>query len=189
MGRPPKADGGKTGQRRQMRGKDPHAKKTLEAPNPEEVVVPDLPNAADFLSPWDMDPDDPARDDIQWSPIVVNWWNDIWTSPMSQEFVLPADLHGLYLGCYYLQRSIDPALKPGEQNNMSKSFDSVQKQYGLTPQARSTLKWQVAQGETAQQRTDDLRKRSNAAKVKPDPNDNTIVDLYSRHQSTGTDFS
>lgn len=69
---------------------------------------------------------------------------------------------------------------------MVKSFEKVQTQYGLTPQARNALKWQVAQGESAQKRTDNLRNSQNAAKVTSSDRKN-VVDLYSRNSSTGTD--
>lgn len=184
MGRPPKEDGGQRGHRASMRGEKGGGKKILEAPNPQETEVPLLPPAEDFLtSPFEEE--DPDFEGVDWSPVVKSWWRDIWTSPMSQEFVIPADLHGLYLGCFYLQRSIDPNLKTSDQNAMAKSFESVQKQYGLTPQARNTLKWQVAQGESAQKRTDSLRKTAQPDKVS-DVDRKNVVDLYSRQ--TGTSY-
>lgn len=191
MGRPPKADGGQRGHRAAMRGEKAQAgKKILEPQDPAEVEVPDLPPAKDFLSSPFIDPDDPESnvitEEIDWSPVVKAWWKDIWTSPMAQEFTLPADLHGLYLGCYYLERSIDPHLKVSEQNAMSKSFENVQKQYGLTPAARNTLKWQVAQGESAQKRTDSLRKEQKTPQKKKQDHRSEVIDLYSRNSSTGT---
>lgn len=185
MARQPKADGGQRGHRASMRGQAPGAagKKVLEAPDMSKTEIPELPPAENYLtSPYDDAPSEP----VEWSPVVKEWWEDTWTSPMSQEFVIPADLHGLYLGCYFLQRSLDPHLKPSDQVAMVKSFEKVQTQYGLTPQARNALKWQVAQGESAQKRTDNLRNSQNSAKVTSSDRKN-VVDLYSRNSSTGTD--
>lgn len=177
MGRPPKADGGRRGHAASMRGQKSTNKKVLETPdNPE---IPALPPAEDFLS----SPFGP-EEDVAWSPPVVSWWEATWTSPMSQEFVIPADLHGLYLGCYYLEKSLDPTLKPAEQNGWVKSFFQVQKDYGLNPSARETLKWQVAQGEDAQRRTNRLRTpEPEETKPTEDTRDHhkDIIELYKRN--------
>lgn len=190
MARPAKADGGRRGHAASLRGqKTAGGSKILEAVDPADTKIPEMPPAEDFLYNPAIDYDDPESnaitEEIEWSPVVKAWWRDIWTSPMSQEFVIPADLHGLYLGCFYLEKSIDPHLKISEQNAMAKSFENVQKQYGLTPQARNALKWQVAQGESAQKRTDTLRKASKPTMVDVSDHQQKVQDMYNRQASTG----
>lgn len=113
----------------------------------------------------------------EWNPAVVRWWRAIWSSPMAGEFV-ESDIHGLYLGCYYLHEALNPFYKPGERNGMAKSFENVQKNYGLTPSARETLRWQVAQGTAAQNRTDQLRAAASSGRAKEVGN---IQELYGRN--------
>lgn len=116
-------------------------------------------------------------DIADWNPAVVRWWRDIWSSPMAGEFA-DSDIHGLYLACYYLHEALNPFYKPSERNAMAKSFENVQKNYGLTPSARESLRWQVAQGTAAQNRTDQLR--AAASKGSPIKESADIYDLYNR---------
>ena len=85
----------------------------------------------------------------QWAKPVVKWWNDIWTSPMSQEFV-ESDIHGLYMACVYLHESLNPYYKVAERLKNAQAWETTIAKYGLTPTARESLRWQVAQGTQAQ---------------------------------------
>ena len=61
----------------------------------DEAKVPPMPNPEDWI-PVPQSPAEEGEVDFepQWAKPVVQWWNDIWTSPMSQEFV-ESDIHGL----------------------------------------------------------------------------------------------
>lgn len=125
------------------------------------------------------DPDRFTEDELtpEWSPAVVRWWHDIWGSPMASEFV-KADIHGLYLGCYYLHESLNPFYKLTDRVNAAKAFENTIKNYGLTPSARESLRWNISQGMAAQKRTDQIRASSSAGK-KTGKDD--VTDMYKRH--------
>lgn len=151
----------------------------LTAPKAEEIDIPPMPPAEDWIAVprpvthrkkkdqkvmeregfegnGFVPPDLEELPDPEWSPAVVKWWNDIWSSPMASEFV-KADFHGLYLGCYYLHESLNPFYKLSDRISSAKAFEATLKNFGLTPSARESLRWQVAQGTAAQNRTNQLR--------------------------------
>lgn len=114
-------------------------------------------------------------DDIDWAQPVKDWWVDIWSSPMANEFV-DSDIHGLYLACYYFNESLNAFYKPGDRIAWAKQFENSIKNYGLTPSARESLRWQVAQGTAAQSRTNQLRAAVSAGQQVED-----YGDLYTQY--------
>lgn len=133
-----------------------------------------------------MEVDDPTEESFQqeWFEPVVQWWNDIWTSPMSNEFV-DSDIHGLYLACYYLHESLNPWYKLTERLTAAKMFEATVKNYGLNPSSREQLRWSVAQGTAAQNRTNHLRK-SMSDGIQKSPAEQAeaqdqMRDLFNRH--------
>lgn len=115
----------------------------------------------------------------QWNSAVERWWNAIWTSPMSSEFI-ESDIHGLYLACVYMHEGLNPFNKPGDRLSFMKAYEAAVKNFGLTPSARESLKWQVAQGTAAQNRTDLLRSQ---AAEKRHKSAGSVTDLYKRHSA------
>lgn len=107
--------------------------------------VPMMPNP----DHWLHRPDDVPGPDPVWSPAVEAWWEDIWSSPMSNEFT-DADIHGLYLACFYLQQTLNPYLKIADRLNASKAYEAAVKNFGLTPMSRRSLQWEVERAEEAQ---------------------------------------
>lgn len=155
------------------------------AENPD---IPPMPPAADWIAlpggdpakQGGMDADFQSYDlptEPEWNDAVVRWWESIWSSPMASEFV-ESDIHGLYLACMYLHESLNPFHKPSDRNTFAKSWEAAVKNYGLTPSARETLRWQVAQGTSAQKRTDQLRTQASNERMKAT---GSIQDLYGRH--------
>lgn len=165
---------------------------------PEIIEVPPMPPAEDWiglplvgerkgadkrtaeLAGYD---DDGAFDEEEmvpeWSPAVVKWWNDIWTSPMASQFD-SSDIHGLYLGCYYLHESLNPFYKLTERTAAAKQFENTLKNYGLNPSAREGLRWQIAQGTAAQKRTDQIRS-SMSSTYGDKKSSSEQQDMYRRH--------
>lgn len=147
----------------------------------EGAEIPPLPRAEDFIS---FPGGDPARHggndsdyetvEPQWNRAVEDWWDSIWSSPMSGEFV-ESDIHSLYLACMYLHESLNPFNKPAERAGFGKNFEATIKNFGLTPSARETLRWQVAQGTAAQSRTDMLRSKASSETVRET---GKVTDLY-----------
>lgn len=137
------------------------------------VEIPPMPDASDWVSLTALlgkkrtDKDQRTVDEfesalleedgeIEWAGPVVDWWQDIWSSPMANEFV-DSDIHGLYLACYYFHESLNPFYKASDRIAFAKQFENAIKNYGLTPSARESLRWQVAQGAAAQNRTQQIR--------------------------------
>lgn len=102
-----------------------------------------------------------------WNPAVERWWSDIWSSPMSNEFH-DADVHGLYLACFYLQQTLNPLLKMGDRLNASKSYEAAVKNFGLTPMSRRALQWEIEKVDAAQHEGKIRRRRAEDAQTELD---------------------
>lgn len=140
-----------------------------------EAAVPPLPEPEEWLS--NSHEDGPGR---EWSQPVRDWWGSIWTSPMSGEFV-HSDIHGLYVAALYLEESVNPFNKATDRLKFGQAWEKAIQSYGLTPTARESLRWAIAQGEQADNRTTAIRQqRSLQEKAKSKDGDNTVVDLYDR---------
>ncbi|WNM69904.1 terminase small subunit [Rhodococcus phage GuyFagieri] len=119
--------------------------------------VPPMPPAEHWLvAPLGIDDTDHPTD---WSQAVKDWWEDIWSSPMSNEYH-DADVHGLYLACFYLQQTLNPYLKMSDRLNASKSYENAVKNFGLTPLSRRSLQWEIERADQAQAAGQKRRARS-----------------------------
>lgn len=122
--------------------------------------IPPMPEASDWIpSPLDGEGDYPSEE--VWSKPVVAWWESIWTSPMSSEFV-DADIHGLYMACVYLHESLNPYYKVTDRLKMGQAWEKAIQAYGLTPTARESLRWAISQGTQAENRTNQIRSQQRA---------------------------
>lgn len=141
--------------------------------------IPPLPEYHDYFIPL-PGREDPA--DGEWFKAVQDWWDSIWLSPMTREW-LASDIHTLYQAAALLQESLNPFYKLGDRIKAQKAHQEILKMYGLTPLAREQLRWSVAQGEAAATRTNQLRAaapKTVSAKVVRDE----MQALYSRHTGT-----
>lgn len=92
-------------------------------------------------------PELPAFDDVEWHPMTLSWWEDIWASPMAPEYD-DSDIHGLYalamlVNAFWYEPSTGLA-----------SEIRLQRQcFGLSPIDRRRLQWEIEQGERAEQST------------------------------------
>lgn len=116
---------------------------------------------------------------IEWHPVVMDWWEDIWDSPMAGEFI-KSDFTNLYLAAKYLHHAVDGYTKDTAARAYGDKFERICKSYGLDPLARASLRWSISQGEMGQQRTNQLRERGTIVEEKK-REEKTIKDLYSRH--------
>jgi hypothetical protein len=85
--------------------------------------------------------DKPMLPDGDWHPMAVDWWEDVWASPMSAEF-LQGDVPALYrlvslVDVWWNEHKLDVA----------KEIRLLEREFGLTPLARRRLEWQVAVSE------------------------------------------
>lgn len=142
-----------------------------------DAVVPDLPDPAQWL--------DPSAE--AWPRVVVNWWQDVHTSPMASEWH-EADFAGLYLAATYLAGAVNPNLTPGERIKSALAWESSLKAFGLTPRSRELLRWKISQGEAAEKRTWELRGNRARGSVATAPGTQAVddadaktVELYSKY--------
>lgn len=119
---------------------------------------------------------------IEWHPVVIRWWEDVWDSPMAAEFI-KSDLSNLHLAAKYLHHSVDPYTKPTDARAYADKFERTSKAYGLDPTARAGLRWTISQGEMGQQRTNQLRERGKQTPEEQAQENNRVADLYTRHGS------
>lgn len=101
-------------------------------------------------------PDLPDFEDVEWHPMTLSWWEDIWASPMAPEFD-DSDVHGLYalamlVNAFWYEPSTGLA---GEIRLQRQCF-------GLTPIDRRRLQWEIDRGEEAEQSS---RRRRNEQAV------------------------
>lgn len=88
-----------------------------------------------------------------WHPFAVKFWETIWASPMSAEFVHgdePALLRLLFLTDRYWK---------GGSLEVAKEIRMMEQQFGLTPLSRRRLEWTVAQAEDAKDRHEENRSK------------------------------
>jgi hypothetical protein len=86
-----------------------------------------------------------------WNPLTLEWWVDLWESPMSDEFHT-SDRHGLYR----LAALIDNFwMNPRSDTHAEVRL--AQKDYGLTPMDRRRLEWTFEQADEAKAKGDKRR--------------------------------
>lgn len=108
---------------------------TLYPRDASEVVIPTLPDLVD------MD-----GNVTEWRPETLEWWDEVWCSPMAGEFV-DSDVQGLYRLAILVENFWrEPSAKNHAEIRIS------QQEYGLTPYSRRRLEWTVESAEDAKAR-------------------------------------
>ena len=109
---------------------------TLTEQNPDDVEIPKLPSG------------------VTWHSMTKAWWNDIWPSPMAQEWH-SSDIHGLYrlamMVNTFWQATDETVDEDGkdigcDMATMLKMATEIRlsgQPYGLTPLDRRRLEWQI----------------------------------------------
>ena len=82
---------------------------------------------------------------LEWHSMTRRWWDDLWASPMRDEF-LRVDVHGLFRLAVLIDR-----FWRGE-TDLSAEIRLQGQLFGLTPIDRRRLQWEVARGEEAEER-------------------------------------
>lgn len=111
--------------------------------------------------------------EIPWNPLTLEWWVDLWESPMSDEFH-DSDRHGLYR----LAALIDNFWRNPKAETHSE-VRLAQKDYGLTPMDRRRLEWTIETADKAKSEGD-KRRQSAAAAAKPPSADEQNPDFDPR---------
>lgn len=99
-------------------------------------------------------PDNPLG---KWHKLTAVWWADVWSSPMSAEF-MRADLGALFR----LAMLVDVFWKSGKLAAAAE-IRLMEREFGLTPLSRRRLEWTVAQADEAAVKVE--RKRSSKARI------------------------
>lgn len=80
----------------------------------------------------------------KWHPMVVDWWHDVWTSPMATEYT-QADVHGLVM----LADLMEKYWRTGDEK-LATEIRLQRQCFGLTPIDRRRLQWEIQRGEEAE---------------------------------------
>lgn len=108
---------------------------TLYPRNADEIVIPTLPDLVDL-----------DGNVTEWRPETLEWWDEVWCSPMAGEFV-DSDVQGLYRLAILVENFWrEPSAKNHAEIRIS------QQEYGLTPYSRRRLEWTVESAEDAKAR-------------------------------------
>lgn len=107
-------------------------------------------------------PELPERSDgIEWRSETEDWWQDVWSSPMANEFV-DADFHGLFRLAILVDEFMN---EPSSKNHAEVRI--AQQAYGLTPYDRRRLEWTVEQSEDAKERGAQRRRSAHVPQHDP----------------------
>ncbi len=107
-------------------------------------------------------PAPPAGTD--WHEQALIWWGKAWSSPMRQEWT-DSDANGIEL-MLAVQHAYWKSFDEGDYRIMPQlmnSFNTLAKQYGLSPMSRRSLQWQIEQGEAAEEKT--IKRRQSRTKT------------------------
>lgn len=104
-------------------------------------------------------------DKEKWHPMVRQWWDAVWKSPMAGEY-LAADKEALFM----LARLHQDFWTAGSQKDRQAAAAEIRQQgvrFGLSPIDRRRLQWEVEKGDQAVERTTTRRQRKAASGKDP----------------------
>jgi len=106
----------------------------------------------------------PLPDVREWHPMTVDWWQDVWDSPMAGEYD-ESDKHGLMV----MAMVVDDfwiAETPRQRQEASQEIRLQGVRFGTSPIDRRRLQWEIEKAEDAKART---TKRRRAAEESSSP--------------------
>lgn len=123
-------------------------------------IVPDTPTLPDLPKRWDSASESWVTG--SWHSEVVRWWDDVWNSPMSEEWHLETDYHNLVIGAVHLN-DFWQAEEPAARQKADAAFKkTITPALGLTPYDRRRLEWTIA---SAGEATDRRNRRRGATPI------------------------
>lgn len=113
-------------------------------------------------------PELPASDaEDGWHPMVLEWWESVWRSPMAGEF-LDADMRGgLYLLADLYQVRWTVRDDPRALAAAAAEIRLQEVRFGLSPIDRRRLQWEVEKGEQAVEKTKSRKKVKRTQRADP----------------------
>lgn len=104
-------------------------------------------------------------DHTEWHPAVIEWWEEMWASPMSDEYH-SSDIHQLFvLARLYQDFYLADPRKPRDRLLIAGEIRLQRQAFGLTPYDRRRLEWTIENTEDAKDRGAARRSR----RVAPPP--------------------
>ena len=101
-----------------------------------------------------------------WHARTRAWWNRLWKSPMASQW-LASDVDGLFR----LAILVDDYWKveSGARTAISKEIRMIEQKYGLTPDDRRRLNWEVVPpfGDSKKEQTNETRNQQKAMPIDP----------------------
>ena len=89
----------------------------------------------------------PELPDREWHPLTLEWWRDLWASPMAPEYV-DSDRHGLFTYAMMVD-DFWTATTPKERRECLVRLESMWKAFGTAPMPRRSLQWEIERAEDA----------------------------------------
>jgi hypothetical protein len=93
----------------------------------------------------------------EWSELTLEWWRDLWASPMSSEYH-DSDKHQIFV-LAMLMDDFFTAESRTMRMNISAEIRLSRMAFGMTPYDRRRLEWTVEQAEESKDRGNERRKR------------------------------
>jgi len=113
----------------------------VETEDGELVEIPELPPRVIFVK--DAEGIE-QQVEVDWHPMTLAWWEDIWPSPMAKEWH-SSDVHGLFAVALLYD---DFFRRPDTKKHAE--LRQARMPYGLTPLDRRRLEWTIESSKTAQ---------------------------------------
>ncbi|WP_430593879.1 hypothetical protein [Isoptericola sp. QY 916] len=101
----------------------------------------------------------PELPDNDWHPMVLEWWRDLWASPMAPEYD-DADRHGLF-ELAMLRDDFWKAATLYDRKIAATEIRLQDQRFGLSPIDRRRLQWEIERTDEAQDKG--ARRRTTAA--------------------------
>lgn len=83
----------------------------------------------------------PLPGGIDWHPLTVRWWKDLWASPMAPEYA-QMDINGMFRVALLMQ-DFWTAESPSQRAAIQLRLEKADADYGTNPLARRRLEWQI----------------------------------------------
>lgn len=113
----------------------------------------------------------PARED-GWRTETLEWWADIWASPMAPEFD-DSDRHGLFLLAVLVDEFwTSPSIALAGEIRLQRQC------FGLTPIDRRRLQWEIERTEDAQDKGRQRRAPAGGSRSKKSGDEDPRASLY-----------
>lgn len=100
----------------------------------------------------------------EWSPLTLEWWADLWASPMSHEYHV-SDRHQI-LVLAMLMDDFFTAESRTMRTTISPEIRQHRTAFGMTPYDRRRLEWTIEQAEESKDRGQARRQRQGAVQPK-----------------------